>query len=482
MIRGGTPGAIVRLGAPSPPPAPHPLAVEASRPGPLSRAGMGGFSGLGDLNSRRRRFAADLQWAATRHERLLALLRDRAGLDGGASEAALRQGSWLGLLVLHGGLPPRDAAAAWGDRDFVDWDVFADPAHALTGWVLEAGPSAVVALGVACSLPDAFARRLLSDHAGGAGAGRVVDEDREALAILGDLAEPVLLARALNQRAPLTLRANRLKATRDEVLAALRVEGIDARPSRWTDDGVIVIDRPNVQSSPTVRAGLAEVQDEGSALLVDLLAPRPGDVVVDACAGAGGKALAIASRMGGDGTVLAADVRSSALQELGRRAQRAGASISALTVGATGALPKRLRKLAGKADCVLVDVPCSSSGALRRRPKARWAVTDGEIARLAGLQGEILRRFAPLVRPGGVLVYATCSVFAEENEDVVRAFTSSPDGAEFERVPASDRLSRRVADSAVSGGVLRLLPHRHGTDGFFGIALQRLPADPTVEP
>jgi 16S rRNA C967 or C1407 C5-methylase (RsmB/RsmF family) len=469
MIRGGTTGAIVRLGAPRPPSEPHPKVEEAAAPGPLRRAA----TGKGDrrsLNSKRRRFLDDVDHAVVRHRRTLDLLRERAGLPPGVSDAGLRLATWLGALILHAGLPPSSAAAAWG-RDPLDWDAFADPAHTLTGWVLETSPSAAEALGVACSLPDAFARRLLADHAGGIGAGRVLATDREALDLLGELADPVLLARSLNSRAPLTLRVNRLRADRPAVLEALAEDGIAARASRWTDGGVIVDGSPNVQGSRALSQGLAEVQDEGSALIVELLGVQPGETIVDACAGAGGKALAIASRLGGFGTIVAADTRPAALAELARRARRAGAEIATSPISAEGRLPKRLASLVGRADRVLLDVPCSSSGALRRRPRVRWSIDDSEVARLARLQGRILRRFAPLVRPGGTLVYATCSLFDEENDDVVRAFLASSAGAAFRVVPAGPRMVQAASLGVTDA--LRLLPHRHGTDGFYGVALER---------
>ena len=400
MIRGGTAGAIVRLGAPGPSEL-DPRAEEAAAEGPLRRAG----TGKGDrraLNSKRRRFLDDVEHAAERHRRTLELLCQRAGLDSSHSDAAVRLAQWLGALILHAGLPIDSATAAWGDREPLDWGAFSDPAHTLTGWVLETNPSDVEALGVACSLPDAFARRLLEDHAGGDGTGRVLDADREALDILGGLAEPVLLARSLNTRAPLTLRANPLRADRSAVLASLAEDGISARASRWTETGVIVDGNPNVQDCRAVSGGLAEVQDEGSALVVALVGALPGETIVDACAGAGGKSLALAAQVG-EGTVIAADTRSDALKELSRRASRAGATIAISPIRERGPLPKRLKALMGRADRVLLDVPCSSSGAVRRRPRARRAVSDAEIAGLSRLQGEILRRFAPLVRPGGTL-------------------------------------------------------------------------------
>jgi len=479
VIRGGTAGAIVRLGAPTRA-GPPPRAAAAATRGPLRAAGTG--AGTSKLNSRRRRFLNDLRWAERRHDRLLEALRELAGLDASRSDAALRLGRFLGTLVFFGGLPPAAAQAEWGDRDAVDWDTFADPAHALTGWVLATSPSDVEALAVACSLPPAYARRLVADHRGGVGAGRVLDGDREALDLLGDLAEPVLLARALKARAPLTLRANRLRGDRPEASAALADEGIPTRPSRWTDAGLLVEDgHPDVQATRALRDGLVEVQDEGSALLVELLDPRPGETVVDACAGAGGKTLAIGARLAGEGELIALDVRRPALAELERRAARAGIAVRALPVRPHGPLPKRVEALRGRVDRLLLDVPCSGSGALRRRVQY---VDDRRVAALAALQARLLERHAPLVRPGGLLVYATCSLFADENDAVVRAFLASPAGAGFEPVPVAELLGPARAEALGADAVLRLLPHRHGTDGFFGAALRRAgnaPRSPGVE-
>jgi len=477
VIRGGTAGAIVRLGTPAAADEPHPLAEEAAAKGALRKAGLAGGRGADRLNSRRRRFLQDLIWAGRRHAALLERLGRLAGVEPSASDAAHASSRWLGLLVFHGGLPLPSAAAAWGDRDPLDWDVFADPAHALTGWVLAEEPTDVAVLATCCSLPESFARRLLDDHRGGVGAGRVLDADREALDLLGDLAEPVLLARALKQRAPLTLRVNTLRADREAALAALADEGIEARPARWTDTGLLVEGpRRNIQDTATVRSGLVEVQDEGSVLLVDLLDPRPGETVLDACAGAGGKTLAIAARMGGEGELLALDTRPAALRELEKRARRAGVTVRSVPVKG-GALPKRVRGLAGRVDRVLLDVPCSGSGSVRRRPVGA-KVSDRDVTSSARLQSELLRRHAPLVCPGGLLVYATCSVFRAENDDVVRAFLASPAGADFEPAPVADLLGAARAEQLGAGDVLRLLPHRHGTDGFFGAALRRRNSEP----
>lgn len=472
MIRGGTAGAIVRLATIKSPSEPHPMAEEAAKKGPLRRARLG-EGDRSNLNSRRRRFLHDIYWGEQRFGLLIDALRPLAGIDSSLSDAGDRLAKWLGSLVLLGGLPVASAEAAWAGREALDWDVFADPTHALTGWVLETTPTDVKALATACALTDGFARRLLNDFRGGVGAGRNLDTDREALDVLGDLAEPVLVARGLRARAPLTLRVNTLKGDRDAAIAALAADDITARPTRWTTTGLIVEGaRPNVQQCTAFKDGLVEVQDEGSALLVELLDPQPGDLIIDACAGAGGKTLAIAARMQGEGDLIALDNRPSALKELDRRAARAGVRVRSMPIRQVAELPKRVAAMKGKADRVLLDVPCSGSGALRRRP-ALGSPADDLVEAHVVMQSSLLRHHAPLVRPGGLLVYATCSVFHEENDLVVGDFLASDAGADFAVVPPGELLGAERAAQLGADLYLRLLPHRHGTDGFFGAALRR---------
>ena len=281
------------------------------------------------------------------------------------------------------------------------------------------------------------------------------------------------LAAALNQRAPLTVRANLLKVTRDELSAALEAEGARVAPTRWSPHALTFTGRTNVFALKAFKAGLFEVQDEGSQLIAEACGARPGQLVVDACAGAGGKALALAAEMRNRGRIVACDRDGRRLDELRQRARRDGVhNWEARTVPEAPSGETRLDDLRGKADVVLVDAPCSGLGALRRNPDARWRLTPEEVDSFPPRQSAIVARYSALVRPGGRLVYATCSINRGENEDVRAAFAAAhPD---FASVPAAELLGAgRAAALGAGEHDLQLLPHRHGTDGFYVAALRR---------
>jgi len=263
------------------------------------------------------------------------------------------------------------------------------------------------------------------------------------------------LAAALNQRAPLTVRANSLKGTRDELVARLRAEGHRVEPTRLSPLGVTFTGRTNVFALREFKAGLFEVQDEGSQLIALACEARPGQIVVDACAGAGGKSLALAAEMKNHGRLVACDRDARRLDELRPRARRAGVhnwEARAVPEGPAG--EARIADLREKADVVLVDAPCSGLGALRRNPDARWRLTPEEVASFPPRQLEILQRYSACVRPGGRLVYATCSINRAENQDVREKFLAA--NPQFE--PLADR---------------QLLPHVDGTDGFYIAGMMR---------
>ena len=280
------------------------------------------------------------------------------------------------------------------------------------------------------------------------------------------------LARSMNERAPLTLRVNRLKATREELLAALRAEGVEAVPTSWSPDGVVVRSRQNLFQLRAFRDGLFEIQDEGSQLLAQLLDPHPGWMVVDACAGAGGKTLALAASMNNRGRIVALDTEPHRLEKLAPRARRAGMhNWEAHLVEQEGIPAPLLEKLAGRADAVLIDAPCSGLGVLRRNPDARFRLDEEAVPRFAALQRDLLARYAALAKPGGRIVYATCSVAREEDEEVVEAILATH--PELELVPPAETLGRELAERLGATRYLRLLPHLHGTDGFFAALLRR---------
>lgn len=287
-----------------------------------------------------------------------------------------------------------------------------------------------------------------------------------AVAQLG-LAEGERLLEAMNRRAPLTARANRLRGKREALAARLGEEGIVTRPTRLARDGLHLETRRNVYDLPAFRDGSFELQDEGSQLVAELVAPPPGGRVIDACAGAGGKSLALASTMMNQGRIAALDVSQRKLDELRQRARRAGVTnLQATVIERDGPL------LFAPADRVVVDAPCSGLGVVRRNPETKWRLAPADITELAALQLVILERGAPLVRPGGRIVYATCSILEEENGGVVTRFLERH--PEFVLMPAKEILGRERAASLGDGEVLRLWPQIHDTDGFFAAVLRRV--------
>lgn len=277
------------------------------------------------------------------------------------------------------------------------------------------------------------------------------------------------LARGLNQPAPLDLRVNPLKAGRDEVLARLRSEGIAAQPGPHSPLAIRLGAKPALQRHPLYLAGAIEVQDEGSQLLGFLVQPRRGEMVADFCAGAGGKTLLLGALMRSAGRLYAFDVSDKRLARLRVRVARAGLS-NVHTACLCGENDARIKRLAGKIDRVLVDAPCSGLGTLRRNPDLKWRQTPAAIAELAAKQRAILDAAARLVKPGGRLVYATCSLLPEENDDVVAGFLSAH--ADFGQMSAAQVLAGQ-AMGPDTGEALRIVPHLHGTDGFFAVVLQR---------
>jgi 16S rRNA (cytosine967-C5)-methyltransferase len=267
-------------------------------------------------------------------------------------------------------------------------------------------------------------------------------------------AEAAALADALNAEATVDLRVNTLKATREQARQSLREDGVDSAPIAGLDTGLRLPKREALQRARAFRDGWIEPQDAGSQRLAGFVAPRPGETVVDFCAGAGGKALALGALMQDRGVLHAFDVSRARLARSEPRLARSGLTI-VRAQALTHERDARLQPLLGCCDKVLVDAPCSSTGALRRNPELRLRAID--LAELTATQGAILEAAARLVRPGGELVYATCSVLAAENQAIAAAFTS------YHKEFAPD-------------GELVLLPHRDGTDGFYAIRLRRAEA------
>jgi 16S rRNA (cytosine967-C5)-methyltransferase len=280
------------------------------------------------------------------------------------------------------------------------------------------------------------------------------------------------LAAAMNARAPLTVRANLLAGDREGLRERLARERVRAEPTRHSPWGLVLDGRENAFALAAFREGRFEIQDEGSQLIALACGARPGQTVVDACAGAGGKALALAAEMRNKGSLHALDADEGRLEEARRRARRAGVhNLRARAIAAGPEAEEQLRDLAGKADVVLVDAPCSGLGTLRRKPDARWRLTPEDPPRFAALQRELVRRFSALARPGGRLVYATCSVGPTENEEVAD-FALRELGLRPAPIAATLGEERARAVGAEEAR-LTLLPHRHGTDGFFMATFER---------
>jgi len=277
------------------------------------------------------------------------------------------------------------------------------------------------------------------------------------------------IAHAMLNPAPLDLRVNLARIDREAALARLTQDGVGGEATRYSPAGIRLTGNPAINASPLFKEGLIEVQDEGSQLLAYLLAPRRGEMVVDFCAGAGGKTLAAAMLMRGTGRVYAMDVSAKRLAALAPRAARAGVS-NVHPVALSGENDVRARRLAGKIDRVLVDAPCSGLGTLRRNPDLKWRHDPKTVTELAAKQLRILDSAARLVKAGGRLVYATCSIVREENDEVADRFAGAH--PEFTPLSCGELLAaQRIA--LESGERLRLWPHRNQTDGFFAAAFER---------
>lgn len=286
------------------------------------------------------------------------------------------------------------------------------------------------------------------------------------------------LVEALNQGAGLDLRVNALKAKRTEVQKALAESGIQSVNTPYSPWGLRIAGKPALNKHAAFVQGDFEVQDEGSQLLALLLDAKRGEMVVDFCAGAGGKTLAIGVSMRNTGRLYAFDTSAHRLDAFKARLKRSGLS-NVHPAAIAHERDERIKRLSGKIDRVLVDAPCSGLGTLRRNPDLKWRQNPQSVQELTVQQTAILQGAARLVKAGGRLVYATCSVLPQENEAIATAFSAA--NPDFEPVPAGEILTGLKLENApalCSGGesgqlYLRLWPHRHATDGFFAAVWQR---------
>ncbi len=281
-------------------------------------------------------------------------------------------------------------------------------------------------------------------------------------------AESVALLEALNQAPPLTLRVNTLKAPREACLAELQQRGFECAPTALSPMGIQLAKRANLFGLDLFREGWFEVQDEGSQLISLLLDPKPNWRAADVCAGGGGKTLHLASLMKNRGEIFAFEVIAPRLENLKKRTRRSGVHNVRPQLLEPNALPENLRE---QLDAILIDAPCTGTGVLRRNPDAKWKITPEMVSEMAAKQRAILAHYAPLLKIGGRLVYATCSLLAEENEQVVEAFLK--ENARFRASTASAILQRYDLAKLAEGNFMRLMPHRHGCDGFFAAVMER---------
>ncbi len=282
------------------------------------------------------------------------------------------------------------------------------------------------------------------------------------------------LVNTLSAGAALDLRVNAVKSKREAVIEALIAAGIPAQPTPFSPIGIRIEGKPALQKLSLYTEGQVEVQDEGSQLLALLTGAKRGEMVVDFCAGAGGKTLALGAMMRNTGRLYAFDISGHRLENLKPRLARSGLS-NVYATQIAHERDDRIKRLSGKIDRVLVDAPCSGLGTLRRNPDLKWRQSPKAIEELQAKQTAILNSAARLIKAGGRLVYATCSLMPAENEVIAKAFSEShPD---FVQLDAREKLEAAGVENAETlvtpAGHLRLWPHLHHTDGFYAVAWEK---------
>lgn len=275
------------------------------------------------------------------------------------------------------------------------------------------------------------------------------------------------LLKSNNEVAPYTVRVNTLKISRDELIQELKKEGIKSYYGKYLDEALIVENPTSTREMETFKKGYFQVQDESSMLVAKILDPEPGELIIDVCSAPGGKATHIAQLMNNKGTVIARDIHEHKVKLIDDTVNKLGTEIvktqvfDALKVDET---------LVGKCDGVLVDAPCTGLGIIRRKPDIKWTRNTDDEKEIARLQLAILKSSSQYVKPGGVLVYSTCTVLPEENEEVIKKFMNTVNGFEMDEleIPAETDLK-----SHYKRGCIRLYPHEHGVDGFFIARMKR---------
>jgi len=423
--------------------------IEAAAPRPADRVLAGWFKPRRFVGSKDRRAISDLVWGCLRAQARLGWWLQRLGA------AASARSRVLAFIVLgQGEVPERLLQLLESDSRYAPPPASEEE----TAWIERLPRNGLdhpeQPPAVAHEVPAWLLPRLQES----------LGEDLEA-----ELA-------ALRQPAPVDLRVNQLKSRRREARQALAAEGIETEPGRWSPLALRSGSRQPLAASRSYRDGLVEIQDEGSQLVALLTGAAAGQRVCDFCAGAGGKTLALAGQMANRGQLVACDVLERRLERSSRRLRRAGVH-NVTRRPLSSERDPWVKRQKGSFDRVLVDAPCSGSGTWRRNPEARWRLTEDGLRELVSLQAAILESAARLVRPGGRLIYATCSLLREENEEQVEAFLSRH--ARFSLIPLP-ALWAELLDGPppVETPMLRLSPARHGTDGFFLAALR---ADASME-
>ena len=348
----------------------------------------------------------------------------------------------------------------------------ANPRTLIIAWLIKAR-------GMSGATLEQFAKPELIDHI------RHAKTDDLPLGVAADLPDWVIeklqlsmsdadilaLGRALQQQAPLDVRVNMHKANRDAVLAQLLAEGMAVEATPYSPWGIRFKEHPAINRHPLFVDGSLEVQDEGSQLLALLVGARRGEMVCDFCAGAGGKTLAIGAMMASSGRLYAFDVADKRLIKMKPRLARSGLS-NVMPQLLASENDTRVKRLAGKLDRVLVDAPCSGLGTVRRNPDLKFRQSLESVAELTQKQAAILRAAAKLLKPGGRLVYATCSLLRDENEAIVETLLAE---GGFTLQPVNELLAQSKINLD-TGAMLKMSPAIHGTDGFFAAVLVKTAA------
>lgn len=395
-------------------------------------------------SEQRGRVAETLGYMIAQRRRIFYAL-DGAGMDS-LPRTRKAEAFYLASRVLSTSMSAETAAR---ECPGIDWDVLKNVDTRIAKEADE-----MTRLGVRYSLPDLLVNAL-RENAG------------------GDLEK--LLA-ALNREPATSLRVNGLKSTREKVLQELKDLRMEVFPSRLSETALTLKHWRDVMALDAFKRGWFEIQDVSSQLCVKLVAPPPQGITVDFCAGAGGKTLALAGLLNGRGRLVALDTHERRLNELRRRAKRAGVPNLKILVLPEGNAPlagsEEFKPLIGKCERVLVDAPCSGTGVLARKPEIRWRIDADELERLPKQQEAIARRAMELVAPGGRLIYATCSLLNAENEQVVEKLLSDE---RFTLVQPKEILGGPFAGEITdaSGRFMKLLPHIHKCDGFFAAVLRR---------